>query len=152
MVDLALTSGASSFVEVSDAHVSGVSVITGGEGLMRFLDDLTAESAPGVSIPTTLNSAGCDGDQIDAMDLGRDGFLEAQMRIIEAYTRSGLRPPSLAPPTTAIRPRTRRGLLGRIQRCLLREFMDGNAHEPRVRPLRPRHGAHGVRAGVGAAP
>ncbi|MDA0878241.1 MAG: aconitase X [archaeon] len=92
VVDLALTSGASSFVEVADAHVSGVSVITGGEGLMRFLDDLTAEAAPGVSIPTTLNSAGCDGDQIDAMDLGRDGFLEAQVRIIEAYTALGIAP------------------------------------------------------------
>ena len=41
VVDLALTAGASSFVEVKDSHVSGVSVITGGDGLIRFLEDLT---------------------------------------------------------------------------------------------------------------
>jgi predicted aconitase/predicted aconitase with swiveling domain len=92
VVDLALTSGASSFVEVSDAHVSGVSVITGGEGLMQFLDDLTADAGPGVAIPTTLNAAGCDSDHIEAMDLGREGFLEAQLRIIDAYTTLGIAP------------------------------------------------------------
>ena len=85
VTDLALTSGATSFVEVSDAHVSGVSVITGGHGLIRFLEDLTAGGGSGVSIPTTLNSAGCDADRIDEMDLGRDDFLEAQLKIIDAY-------------------------------------------------------------------
>ena len=36
VVDLASTAGASEFVRVSNAHVSGVSVITPGHGLRRF--------------------------------------------------------------------------------------------------------------------
>ena len=92
VVDLALTAGASSFVEVKDSHVSGVSVITGGDGLVRFLEDLTQEGGLGVSIPTTLNSAGCDADRMEEMDLGRDGFLEAQLNIVDAYTKLGIRP------------------------------------------------------------
>ncbi|MDP6361778.1 MAG: aconitase X, partial [Candidatus Poseidoniaceae archaeon] len=35
VVDLAITAGASGFIEVDHAHVSGVSVITGGHGLRR---------------------------------------------------------------------------------------------------------------------
>jgi predicted aconitase/predicted aconitase with swiveling domain len=92
VVDLALTAGASSFVEVKDSHVSGVSVITGGDGLIRFLEDLTEDGGPGVSIPTTLNSAGCDADRMEEMDLGREGFLEAQLGIVDAYTKLGIRP------------------------------------------------------------
>ena len=92
VVDLALTAGASSFVEVKDSHVSGVSVITGGDGLVRFLEDLTQEGGLGVSIPTTLNSAGCDADRMEEMDLGREGFLEAQLNIVDAYTKLGIRP------------------------------------------------------------
>ena len=92
VVDLALTAGASSFVGVKDSHVSGVSVITGGDGLIRFLEDLTQDGGPGVSIPTTLNSAGCDADRMEEMDLGRDGFLEAQLGIVDAYTKLGIRP------------------------------------------------------------
>ncbi len=92
VVDLALTTGASSFVEVKDSHVSGVSVITGGDGLVRFLEDLTDDGGPGVAIPTTLNSAGCDADRMKEMDLGREGFLNAQLNIVEAYTKLGIRP------------------------------------------------------------
>jgi predicted aconitase/predicted aconitase with swiveling domain len=92
VVDLALTAGASSFVEVKDSHVSGVSVITGGDGLIRFLADLTEDGGPGVSIPTTLNSAGCDADRMEEMDLGREGFLEAQLGIVDAYSKLGIRP------------------------------------------------------------
>ena len=33
VVDLASTAGASEFIQVDNAHVSGVSVITGGHGL-----------------------------------------------------------------------------------------------------------------------
>ena len=41
VVDLAETVRAKRFIEIDHAHVSGVSVITGGEGLRRFLKDLT---------------------------------------------------------------------------------------------------------------
>ena len=42
VVDLAVTAGAQGFVNVDHAHVSGVSVITGGHGLRRFLSDFGA--------------------------------------------------------------------------------------------------------------
>ena len=54
-----------------------------------------------MSIPTTLNSAGCDADRMEEMDLGRDGFLEAQLNIVDAYTKLGIRPTRPARRTTA---------------------------------------------------
>ena len=41
VVDLAASAGASQFTRCAHAHVSGVSVITGGHGLRRFLSDLS---------------------------------------------------------------------------------------------------------------
>ena len=43
VVDLAATAGASEFTRCAHAHVSGVSVITGGHGLRRFLSDLSGD-------------------------------------------------------------------------------------------------------------
>ena len=43
VVDLARVAKAESFVEVDHAHVSGVSVITGGHGLRTFLKDLSGD-------------------------------------------------------------------------------------------------------------
>ena len=60
IIDLASTAGAVEFIRADNAHVSGVSVITGGHGLRRFLSDLSGDPDGKVSIPTTLNSAGCD--------------------------------------------------------------------------------------------
>ena len=73
VVDLARTAGADSFVEVNDSHVSGVSVITGGHGLRRFLADLSGGGK--VTIPTTLNSAGCDKRRMKEMDIAYPDFL-----------------------------------------------------------------------------
>ena len=56
VVDLASTAGAKEFIRASHAHVSGVSVITGGHGLRRFLADLSGDKNGKVAIPTTLNS------------------------------------------------------------------------------------------------
>ena len=56
VVDLARVAKAESFVEVDHAHVSGVSVITGGHGLRTFLKDLSGDDDGTVVIPTTLNS------------------------------------------------------------------------------------------------
>ena len=53
VVDLAASAGASEFTRCAHAHVSGVSVITGGHGLRRFLSDLSGDSEGVVSIPTT---------------------------------------------------------------------------------------------------
>ena len=60
VTDLGFIAGAKNFTRAVNAHVSGVSVITGGIGLRRFLADLASDPEARVAIPTSLNSAGCD--------------------------------------------------------------------------------------------
>ncbi len=88
VVDLARTANADGFIEVDHSHVSGVSVITGGHGLRRFLADLAGEGT--VAIPTTLNSAGCDKTKMEEMDIDYPDFLEQQFEIITAYEKLGI--------------------------------------------------------------
>ena len=90
VVDLASSAGASEFVRCSHAHVSGVSVITGGHGLRRFLSDISGDSEGTVAIPTTLNSSGCDMDKIDQMGIDYPDFLKHQFEIIHAYSELGI--------------------------------------------------------------
>ena len=90
VVDLAITANASGFIEVDHAHVSGVSVITGGHGLRRFLADLSSSGDGKVVIPTTLNSAGCDKEKMEEMDIEWPDFLEQQFEIVQAYDALGL--------------------------------------------------------------
>jgi len=88
VVDLAKTAGAKGFINVNHSHVSGVSVITGGHGLRRFLADLAGEGS--VVISTTLNSAGCDKRKMEEMDIDYPEFLEQQFEIIMAYESLGI--------------------------------------------------------------
>jgi len=88
VIDLAKTAGAKEFVKVRHSHVSGVSVITGGHGLRRFLSDLAGDGS--VAIPTTLNSAGCDKRRMEEMDIDYPDFLEQQFEIIQAYEQLGI--------------------------------------------------------------
>ena len=88
VIDLAKTAGAQGFIEVNHSHVSGVSVITGGHGLRRFLGDLAGDGK--VAIPTTLNSAGCDKRKMKEMDIDYPDFLEQQFEIITAYEQLGI--------------------------------------------------------------
>ena len=90
VVDLATTAGADGFVKAAHAHVSGVSVITGGHGLRRFLSDLSGDDSAVVAIPTTLNSAGCDKEKMQEMDIAWPDFLEQQFEIVVAYERLGI--------------------------------------------------------------
>ena len=90
VLDLAETAQSDGFVEAVHAHVSGVSVITGGHGLRQFLADLSATSDGKVAIPTTLNSAGCDHEKMDEMDITWPNFLEQQFEIIQAYEQLGI--------------------------------------------------------------
>ena len=90
VVDLASTAGAGEFVRVSNAHVSGVSVITGGHGLRRFLADLSGDPMGKVAIPTTLNSAGCDHEKMDEMGIDYPDFLEQQFEIVHSYSELGI--------------------------------------------------------------
>jgi predicted aconitase/predicted aconitase with swiveling domain len=90
VLDLAETTKADGFVEVAHAHVSGVSVITGGHGLRRFLRDLSQDGDGQVAIPTTLNSAGCDREKMEEMGIDWPDFLEQQFEIVEAYEGLGI--------------------------------------------------------------
>lgn len=90
VVDLAEIAKADGFVEVDNAHVSGVSVITGGHGLRRFLSDLSGDKSGRVAITTTLNSAGCDKEKMKEMDIDWPDFLEQQFEIIAAYDSLGI--------------------------------------------------------------
>ncbi len=88
VVDLAHTAAAEGFVEVDNSHVSGVSVLTGGLGLRRFLADISGDGE--VAIPTTLNSAGCDREKMEEMGVDYPDFLEQQFEIIQAYEQLGV--------------------------------------------------------------
>ncbi|MDP6870403.1 MAG: aconitase X [Candidatus Poseidoniaceae archaeon] len=88
VVDLALTTNSEGFISVSNSHVSGVSVITGGHGLRRFLADISGDGK--VAITTTLNSAGCDKRRMSEMDIDYPNFLEQQFEIIQAYENLGI--------------------------------------------------------------
>ena len=90
VVDLAVTAGAKQFVRAEHAHVSGVSVITGGHGLRRFLSDLSGDPEGKVTIPTTLNSAGCDHEKMDEMGIDHPNFLEQQFEIVHSYSELGI--------------------------------------------------------------
>ena len=90
VVDLASTAGTSEFIRVDNAHVSGVSVITGGHGLRRFLSDLSGDPDGKVSIPTTLNSAGCDHEKMEEMNIDYPDFLEQQFEIVHSYSELGI--------------------------------------------------------------
>lgn len=90
VIDLADTAKAEGYLEAVHAHVSGVSVITGGHGLRRFLQDLSADGDGHVAIPTTLNSAGCDREKMEEMDIQWPDFLEQQFEIVQAYERLGI--------------------------------------------------------------
>ena len=90
VVDLAHSAGAEGFITVDNAHVSGVSVITGGHGLRRFLADLSNDNLGKVAITTTLNSAGCDKNQFEEMAIEWPDFLEQQFEIIQAYEKLGI--------------------------------------------------------------
>ncbi len=90
IIDLASTAGAVEFIRADNAHVSGVSVITGGHGLRRFLSDLSGDPDGKVSIPTTLNSAGCDYEKMDEMGIDYPDFLEQQFEIVHSYSELGI--------------------------------------------------------------
>ena len=52
--------------------------------------DLASDGGTSVVIPTTLNSAGCDKEKMDEMDIKWPNFLESQFEIIQAYERLGI--------------------------------------------------------------
>ncbi len=90
LIDLGEVAGATKLIPITHAHVSGVSPLTGGHGLRRFLSDLASDENGKVSIKTTLNSAGCDSDKFEQMGISEESFLEHHFEIISAYEKLGV--------------------------------------------------------------
>ncbi len=92
LLDMAATAGVAELVPIQSAHLSGVSPLTGGLGLRRFLARLAEDPQAQVAIPTTLNSAGCDAKQFEAMRITAPNFLEHNQEIVRLYTALGVQP------------------------------------------------------------
>lgn len=92
VLDLAATAGADELIPIQSAHLSGVSPLTGGLGLRQFLAKLAGDPTAQVAVPTTLNAAGCDENQFEAMGIVAPDFKEHNHEIVELYTRLGVRP------------------------------------------------------------
>ncbi|MFW6068093.1 MAG: aconitase X [Chloroflexota bacterium] len=92
VLDLAAAAGATELEPISSAHLSGVSPLTGGLGLRRFLQRLTQDESATVAVPTTLNAAGCDAQRFAQMRIVAPDFLEHSQEIIGHYEQLGVRP------------------------------------------------------------
>ncbi len=90
LVDLGKAANAEKLIPVVSAHVSGVSPLTGGDGLIRFLEDLGSEENIKTAVETTLNSAGCDRTKFKEMDIPVKDYVEKQQKILDAYEKLGI--------------------------------------------------------------
>lgn len=90
LIDLGRAANAKKLVPVVSAHVSGVSPLTGGEGLIKFLKDLGSEDEVKTAVETTLNSAGCDRTKFKEMDIPVKDYVEKQQIILDAYEKLGI--------------------------------------------------------------
>lgn len=92
LLDMAAAAGATELIPITSAHLSGVSPLTGGLGLRQFLARLAEDPQAKVAVPTTLNSAGCDEAQFDAMRIVAPNFKEHNAEIVARYTQLGVQP------------------------------------------------------------
>ena len=92
VLDMAAAAGTNELIAIDSAHLSGVSPLTGGLGLRRFLAKLASDSDAKMAIPTTLNAAGCDESQFDAMRIVAPDFLDHNHEIVALYTQLGVKP------------------------------------------------------------
>jgi hypothetical protein len=92
LLDMAAAAGASELIPIRSAHLSGVSPLTGGLGLRRFLAKLVEDPMAKVAVPTTLNAAGCDASQFERMRIKVPGFLEKSQEIVALYKQLGVQP------------------------------------------------------------
>ncbi len=92
LLDMAAAAGAKELISIQSAHLSGVSPLTGGLGLRLFLQKLTQDPLASVAVPTTLNAAGCDDAQFEAMRIVAPDFLEHSREIIDYYIQLNVQP------------------------------------------------------------
>ena len=90
LIDLGKAARANRLVPVTSAHVSGVSPLTGGDGLIKFLEDLVSDSDGTAVVKTSLNSAGCDRNRFEEMDIPVKDYVEKQQMILDAYEKLGI--------------------------------------------------------------
>ena len=90
LIDLGKAAKANRLVPVTSAHVSGVSPLTGGHGLINFLEDLVSDSDGTAVVETSLNSAGCDRNRFEEMDIPVKDYVEKQQMILDAYEKLGI--------------------------------------------------------------
>jgi len=91
LIDLGKAAKAEKLVPVVSAHVSGVSPLTGGEGLIKFLEDLVSDNDCTAAVATTLNAAGCDRSRFEEMDIPVKDYVEKQQIILDAYEKLGIK-------------------------------------------------------------
>ena len=92
LLDMAATAGVTELTPIRSAHLSGVSPLTGGMGLRRFLARLSEDEEAQVAVPTTLNAAGCDAERFAAMRITVPDFLDHSQEIVAYYEALGVRP------------------------------------------------------------
>ena len=90
LIDLGKAAKSNRLVPVTSAHVSGVSPLTGGDGLIKFLEDLVSDSDGTAVVETSLNSAGCDRNRFEEMDIPVKDYVEKQQMILDAYEKLGI--------------------------------------------------------------
>ena len=81
--------GATKFVDITSAQVSGVSYKTIGEAGLEYLQDLATDDKGVSSIPATLNPAGTDLDNWETFGFPQE-FASKQNDIVDAYGALGI--------------------------------------------------------------
>ena len=88
LVDVGDFFKAAKLIEVASAHISGVSYLTGGDGLIQQLK-FYVEKGSKVSIPSTLNPCGMDRNNWAEMNVSEE-FAIKQKEILDAYQKMGV--------------------------------------------------------------
>lgn len=88
LVDVGDFFEAEKLIDIASTHISGVSYLTGGDGLLDQLEYLVEKNCK-VSVHSTLNP--CGMDRANWSDMGvTPEFAEKQFKIIQAYEKMGV--------------------------------------------------------------
>ncbi|MHA2501878.1 MAG: aconitase X [Candidatus Kariarchaeaceae archaeon] len=85
LVDVGEFFEAPRLIDIASAHISGVSYLTGGDGLIDQLDLFVSKGAT-VTVPSTLNPCGMDRENYEELYIDLD-FATKQFRILDNFER-----------------------------------------------------------------
>ena len=88
LVDIGDFFEAEKLIEIASTHISGVSYLTGGDGLIDQLEYLVEKKCK-VTVHSTLNPCGMDRNRWSDMGVTPE-FAEKQFKIIQAYETMGV--------------------------------------------------------------